>query len=95
MAVTVALLALASGLSSLQVGIMAIVRGMPRLTVLLRAMGYDQDSAGGLLGWIVGRMGYETAALQSLTAYNSVSLEDAQAMVAHWRSLALRAGDGA
>ena len=95
MAVTVALLALASGLSSLQVGIMAMERGMPRLTVLLRAMGYDQDSAGGLLGWIVGRMGYETAALQSLTAYNSVSPEDAQAMVAHWRSLALRAGDGA
>ncbi len=94
-ALTLALLTLASGLGFMQVGMMAMERGMPRFAVLLRAMGYDEDSVGGVLGWIVGRMGHENAALQSLNAFASVSREDAQAMVAHWRSLAPTAGDGA
>lgn len=85
MAVTVAMVSLASGLGFTAIGMMAMERGMPRLTLLLRAMGYEEHAVSGLLGWIVGRIGYENAALQSLNAFLSVSRDDAQAMVANWR----------
>ncbi len=87
LALTLALLGLASGLSFIHIAQMAMEAGLARLCVLLRALGYDEAQAGALMGWIVGRRGHENAALGALSRYNSVSAEAAMTMVQQWRAM--------
>ncbi len=86
LALSLALLALASGLSFVQVAQMALEPGLTRLCVVLRALGYDDQSAGTLLGWIVGRLGHENAAVATLSRYDSATPEAAYALVTQWRA---------
>lgn len=96
LALSLALLALASGLPFSALTQMAMEPGLPRLCLLMRAVGYSKHDAGAMMGWIVGRLGQENAALQILSTFESVSQRSAQSMVAQWRALTMvgQATDG-
>lgn len=93
LAVTLALLALASGLSFVQIAQMAMEPGLARLAVVLRALDYDDHAAGVLLGWIVGRLGHENAALSTLNRFGSATVEASAAMMMQWRSARMHGED--
>ena len=86
LALSLALLALASGLSFVQLAQMAMEPGLARMCVVLRALRYDEQAAGTVMGWIVGRLGHENAAVSALSRYESATIDGAMAMVTQWRA---------
>jgi hypothetical protein len=93
LALSLALLTLASGLNFLQLAQMAMEPGLARMCVVLRALGYDEQAAGALLGWIVGRLGHENAAVSTLSRYDSATVDGARAMMTQWRAVRPNVGD--
>ena len=87
LALSLALLALASGLSFVQIAQMALEPGLARLCVVMRVLGYDAQAVGCVLGWIVGRLGHENAAMLSLSRFESATVGAAAALVAQWRAM--------
>lgn len=84
LALSLALLALVSELSFVQLAQMAMEPGLARMCVVLRALGYDEQAAGALLGWIVGQLGHENAAVSALSRFESATIDGASAMVTQW-----------
>ena len=87
---SLALLALASGLPFMVLVQFAMETGLPRLATVLRAMDYDDEQAGAVMGWIVGRRGQDHAALNSLFHYYDVRVDAAVSLLNQWRDVAAR-----
>lgn len=94
LALSLALLALASGLSATTLAAMADDYGLARLALVMRALDYSSREAGQLLGWVAARTLKEQGALAALAAYDSLPRNVARDTLKDWKNVDQAAEQG-